>query len=484
MSEQTTTQGFLGDVCVLGLGKTGEAVATWCARHLGERVASVTLYGGGRSTEGPATHALEEAGVRVVLGTEEVEGHYDLCVASPGIPPHSAFFKSAQAASDELIGEPELAWRVSPERWIAITGTNGKTTTTTLTSWLLNARNDDGAFASVPASECVGNIGTVAISRVDERAIGEDGLPAWFVAELSSFQLEETARFVPATACLLNVTPDHISWHGSMEAYAAAKERVFANFGPDDLAVVSDEDAWCRAVIARLEDRGIPVCHLNVQGDPGTPHAAFVRADRLVVRLNGSERMVYPLDDFALKGAHNAQNALAALAMTLWVGCDADDLAAGLLRFSPLEHRIEPCGELAGVHFVNDSKATNTDAVEKALTAFAPGRIVLLMGGRDKKTDLGPLAQLAKERSRAIVCFGEAGPRISEALSQAEGPAHVLDAANMADALETACSVAEPGDTVLLSPACASFDEFTSFEERGRVFKQLVAARMAAAGGA
>ena len=483
MSEQTTRE-FLGDVCVLGLGKTGEAVARWCVAHLGERVSSVTLFGGAKSTEGPATLALEEAGVRVVVGTEEVTGHYDLAVASPGIPPHSAFFKSAQAASDELIGEPELAWRVSPERWIAITGTNGKTTTTTLTSWLLNARNDDGAFASVPASECVGNIGTVAISRVDERELGEDGLPTWFVAELSSFQLEETVRFVPATACLLNVTPDHISWHGSMEAYAAAKERVFANFGPDDLAVVSDEDAWCRAVIARLEARGIPVCHLNVQGDSGTPHAAFVRSGCLVVRLDGCERMVFPLDGFALKGAHNAQNALAALAMTLWVGCDADDLAAGLLRFSPLEHRIEPCGELAGVHFVNDSKATNTDAVEKALTAFEPGRIVLLMGGFDKGTDLATVAAAARHRSRAVVCFGDAGPRIEEAVRAADGGAEVLTAAHLADALEVACAAAEPGDTVLLSPACASFDEFKSFEERGRVFKQLVSERIAAAGGA
>ena len=470
----------LGDVCVLGLGKTGEAVARWCARHLGERVASVTLYGGGRSTEGPATQALADAGVRVVLGTEQVEGHYDLCVASPGIPPHSAFFQSARAASDELVGEPELAWRLSPKRWVAITGTNGKTTTTTLVSWLLDARRG----GRVHASECVGNIGTPAISLVDDRACLADGRPCWFVAELSSFQLEESSQLAPVTACLLNVTPDHLSWHGSMEAYAAAKERVFANFGPHDLAVVSDEDAWCRAVTERLEARGVPVCRIDVQRDPDTPHAAFVREDSLVVRLDGRERLVYPLADFALKGAHNAQNALAALAMTLWVGCDPDDLAAGLRGFSPLEHRIEPCGELAGVRFVNDSKATNTDAVEKALTAFAPGTVVLLMGGHDKGTDLASVAGVAAATARVVVCFGDAGPRIAEAVEAAGGPAQVLRAPHLADALETACGVARPGDTVLLSPACSSFDEFSSFEERGRVFKQLVADRIAAAGGA
>ena len=462
MTQATKDTACLGDVVVLGLGKTGEAVAHWCAAHLGGLVRSVTLYGGARSVEGDATRQLSSLGVRVVLGTEQVEGSYDLAVASPGIPPHSDFFKSAQACARELIGEPELAWRMSPERWMVITGTNGKTTTTTLAAHLLTAAGK--------TAETVGNIGTVALSRVDERP--EDG---WFVAELSSFQLETSSHLAPQTACLLNVTPDHVSWHGSLEAYAQAKERAFANFVPGQLAVVSEEDAWCQGVCERLAARGIRVCRVNVHGEPEGPDAAFLRDGCFVVRLNGEERLVMPQDEYPLPGAHNAQNALAASAMVLEVGIAAEDVKRGLRSFQALEHRIEPCGERDGVRFVNDSKATNTDAVEKALCAFEPGTIVLLMGGHDKGTDLSSVANVASACAHSVVCFGDAGPRIAEALEAAEGGAEVLRAEHLADALDTAIAAAHPGDTVLLSPACSSFDEFANFEERGRVFKALVA---------
>ena len=459
----------LGDVCVLGLGKTGEAAASWLADHQGEEVTSVTLYGGARSQEGPATRALEERGVRVVTGTEEVRGSYDLTVASPGIPPHAPFFRAALEASRELIGEPELAWRVSPDRWVGITGTNGKTTTTTLTAHLLRAGGCE--------AECVGNIGTVAISRVDERVAG-----SWFVAELSSFQLETAHRLAPRTACLLNITPDHVSWHGSLEAYAQAKERIFQTFGPGELAVVSEEDDWCRGIIARLEARGVPVCHVNVHEVPDADNAAFVRDGMLVVRRLGEERLRFPLDELPIKGEHNAQNALAAAAMVLELGVLPQDVMSGLATFTALEHRIEPCGSSGGVSFVNDSKATNTDAVEKALTAFERGHIIVLLGGRDKGTDLGSLAREVSDRCRVAVCFGEAGERIAAALEAVQGAdagLSVLRAAHLSDALDVACAEALPGETVLLSPACASFDEFTSFEERGRIFKQMVAERIA-----
>ena len=460
---------FLGDVCVLGLGKTGEGIADYLATLPKTRVSSITLYGGAKSVEGPATQALEAKGVRAVVGTEEVEGHYDLTIASPGIPEHSDFMHNAQACSDEVIGEPEFAWRESPQRWLAITGTNGKTTTTTLTADLLRAAGEDAI--------AVGNIGRLATGEVAGRPADR-----WFVAELSSFQLAETRYLHPRAAALLNVTPDHLKWHGTLERYAEAKERAFANLTPSDLAVVSCEDEWCRAAIKRLEARGLRVAYVQVAGDPGTPCAAFCRNGQLVVRLDGVEHPLIAAADLKIHGDHNIQNALAAAALVLEVGASDEAVRAGLAAFAPLEHRIEPCGELGGVHFVNDSKATNTDAVEKALGAFAPGTVVLLAGGTDKGTDLSTTAELASRVSRAVVCYGEAGERIAQAVEAASGPAQVLRAQHMADALELACAQAKPGDTVLLSPACASFDEFSGFEERGRVFKQLVADHIAAAG--
>jgi len=462
----------LGRVAVLGLGGTGLAVAAYCAGLLGGRVERVDVFGGATSTESDATRALEARGVRMHLACDHVEGAFDLAVTSPGIPPHSDFFRSAEEASAEVIGEPEFAWRESPQRWLAVTGTNGKTTTTTLLTELLRA---GGLEASA-----VGNIGTIATGEVASRATG-----SWFVAELSSYQLATTSELHPCAAILLNVTPDHLSWHGSMEAYAAAKERIFANLDADDLAVISIDDEWCRAIAERQEGRGLRVCRASVAIDPQTPCAAFVRAGMLVVRLDGEELELLDASELTLKGEHNVQNALCAAAAALETGVALDDVRACLASFAALEHRIEPCGEVGGVRFVNDSKATNTDAVEKALTAFEDGTVVLLAGGHDKGTDLTSLSDAVARSARAVVCFGEAGPRLHEAFAKAgEGVGLVvLDAEHLADALDVAAQTARPGDVVLLSPACSSFDEFSGFEERGRVFKELVAAHVARVGG-
>ena len=472
MCEQNTL--VLGDVVVLGLGKTGEAVADCllddgrgaCAR-------SVTVYGGLKSEPGEATRALEAAGARVVCGTEDIEGHFDLAVVSPGISEFSDFYASAAAHADEVIGEPELAWRESPERWVGITGTNGKTTTTTLTRDLLRA----GGLSA----EAVGNIGTMAVGEVERRAEGE-----WLVAELSSFQLATTRRLHPHVAVLLNVTPDHLAWHKTMENYAAAKEKIFANLDAGDLAVVSDGDDWCRAISGRLEARGLRVCHLLAAGeqpDAGMACAAWERADgMLVVREDGRDTQLVSKSELSIHGEHNVENALAASAAALACGVDAADVRAGLLAFAPLEHRIEPCGEAGGIRFVNDSKATNTDAVSKALTAFAPGTVVILLGGHDKGTDLSDMAADVAADARVAVCFGEAGERIARALEAQPGSLEVVRARHMADALDAAIGRAHAGDVVLLSPACSSFDEFSGYEERGRVFKRLVAERVSAMG--
>ena len=468
----STAQAYLGDVAVLGLGRTGESAARYLASLVPLRARSVTLFGGAASAEGERTRALEGAGVRCVLGTEEVTGRYDLVVASPGIPVDSAFFRSAAACAAEVVGEPELAWRESPERWVAITGTNGKTTTTSLAAHLLGE-------AGLPA-EAVGNIGTPPTEALPARPEG-----GWFVAELSSFQLATTRLLHPRVAVLLNITPDHLEWHHTMEAYAAAKERAFANLGAGDLAVVSvDDDALCRAAAARLEGRGLRVCRLSVHEEPAGPCAAFLRAGELVVRLDGAERALCRAADLKIVGLHNAENALAASAVALELGVSAADVARGLRSFSPIEHRLEPAGTVAGVRYVNDSKATNTDAVEKALTGFSPGSVGA--AARRPRQDDRPL--LARRRG----CVGGAArpsasarrapgsPAPSRARRTARrggaGPRGRLRAPHLREGLRRG----PPGSparatSVLLSPACSSFDEFSNMAERGR--RPLQAAR-------
>ena len=455
----------LGNVLVLGFGRTGFGVVEYLADQLGKRVTAISLYGGASSKPSDRTHEFEARGVHVVCGSDEVEGSYDLAIVSPGIPPTSDFFVSAREHAAELIGEPEFAWRESPENWVAITGTNGKTTTTLLATALLRAGGLDAL--------AVGNVGVLATGEVAARR-SED---TWFVAELSSFQLATTRLLHTRVGCLLNISPDHLEWHGSLEAYALAKERLFDNFDENDLAIVSCDDSWCRQSIDRLTARGLRVCSVSVHDIPDTHNAAFVRNHRLVVRRDGREYELVNQGSLPIRGEHNVQNALVAAALALELGVTPNAVCHGLLAFEPLAHRIEPCGELGKIRFVNDSKATNVDSVRKALTAFEPGEVVILLGGHDKGTELGSLAASVVDVCRVAVCYGEAGPRIATAL-RAENRHHrltVVEATHLADAFDKAVELARPKDVVLLSPACSSFDEFSSFEERGAVFKSLVA---------
>ena len=443
---------------VLGQGSSGLDVAAWALRHP-ERVRAVTVVGGAQSAPTGRTRELEAAGARFVYGTEEVPGSYDVCVASPGISEFSDFFAAGRAASREIMGEPELAWRVSPERWVCVTGTNGKTTTTTLVNALLNG-------AGLP-SVAVGNIGEPPINEVDARTPGE-----WFAAELSSFQIATTAELHPRVAVLLNITDDHLAWHRTHEAYALAKIRLFRNMSGDDLAIVDAEDPGIAAYADKVYVPGRRVCRLSF-ADAGTPDAAFVRDGMLTVRLAGVETPLVRADELHIRGHHNVVNALAAATAALACGADAASVRAGLRSFEPLEHRVEPCGEIDGVRFVNDSKATNTDAVEKALTAFPNDRVILLLGGHDKGTPLEDFSRAVVGGSVAIVCYGEARERFHAALAKAAAgtPVRILDAAHLRDAVDEARGIAQAGDVVLLSPACSSFDEFSGFEERGRAFK-------------
>lgn len=460
MGEENRNGAVLGRVVVLGMGQTAEAVARYLASLEPGRVTSVTVVGGAKSSAGDRSERLEELGATVVLGTDEVPGEYDLCVASPGISEFSELFGNARAASARVIGEPELAWEESPERWIGITGTNGKTTTTTLTAQLLRD-------AGMPAA-AVGNIGPNVILEVAERNPEE-----WLVAELSSFQLATTERLEPRVACLLNITPDHSEWHKTHANYIAAKEKIFANLGVGDLPVLVVDDPECARIANGLDDRGLAPCRVSVTSIPDSPNRAYLDDGRLVVELDGTRYDLPRTDELTLEGPHNYANALVAAAAALFVGADVAAVAQGLRDFAPLEHRIEPVGSVAGVRYVNDSKATNTDAVEKAVGSFPAGRVIVLVGGHDKGGDLTSFCDVLAAQVKAVVAYGEAQGRLGAALELAG--CRVLYAPHLAEAVQAGRAVARPGDVVLLSPACSSYDEFSGFEERGRRFKELVA---------
>ena len=451
-----------GNIVLLGLGASTEAAARYLAACTSGKAESLTLVVPQLTEAQRATaHELEGLGVHVVEGFEGLSDMFDLGVVSPGIPCIGDFYHWGTQHCRELISEPELAWRVSPEKWVGITGTNGKTTTTTLACELMRA--------SGMAARTVGNIGLPPIACVADRKPGEV-----FVAELSSFQLESSKDLAPHVGVLLNVTPDHVEWHGSLEAYARAKENLFANMGCEDLAVLGDDEA-CRAVAGRLAARGVRVAVLGRTPDGSTPDAAWVdERSALVVRLRGRDYALCGVDDMQIKGAHNVQNALAAATCALEMGADAEAVKAGLVAFAPLAHRIEPCGCVGGVEFYDDSKGTNVDATIKAIGAFAPGRTVVLLGGHDKGTDLSELADTVASRCKAAVCYGEAGPRFHDELARAVGArpgCELVLAAKMHDAFEAARKLTRPGDVVLLSPACSSFDEFKGYVQRGEVFQ-------------
>lgn len=488
----------LGRVLVLGLGKSGHDAAEYCLRLLGGRVTHLAIAAGGRTAAAEELAArAAAAGAAVAFGDDAVPalakaagGRFDVCIASPGIPPHAALARDARAVSAEVISEVEFAWRESAEtsRWVAVTGTNGKTTVTALTAHVLR---EAGMRAAA-----VGNIGDTCIAAV---AAGRTDV---YVAEVSSYQLASTVHFAPNVAVLLNITPDHLHWHGTFEAYRDAKLKVLANLAhvPGSACVLDATNDVVRAEVRRLRalpsaERGfayIPVgTAAGLSGDMraacGADAAAFVDgAGMLHIAACGFDGPVAPAASLQIKGSHNAGNALAAAAAAVALGVDPGALAAGLSGFAPLEHRIEPCGTVRGVACYNDSKATNVDATVKAFEAFPGTHPVVLLGGEDKGTPLGPLVAAAHAHARAVVCFGAAGGRIADAFDEASAAApeafRVLHAAHLEDAFDAALGAACPGDAVLLSPACASFDEFRSFEERGRAFKSLVAARAAALG--
>jgi UDP-N-acetylmuramoylalanine--D-glutamate ligase len=399
---------------------------------------------------------LQAAGVRLHLGSHPPEAFrgVDLVVVSPGVPVGHEALAGCRRHGIPVMGELELAFRVTTADVIAVTGTNGKTTTTTLVGHLVA-----GAGRPVLVG---GNIGRPLAA--DALAVPGDGL---VVAEVSSFQLETAERFHPRVAALLNLTPDHLDRHGTLAAYAEAKARIFRRQGARDWAVINADDPGAAALAGRAPGRVLWFSRTRAVAE-----GALVRAGWITLRLEGRETPIAPLSEIFLRGDHNVENVLAATACAAWAGVEPERLRAGIRGFRGVAHRLEWVRELEGVLFYNDSKGTNVDATRKALASFR-GPIVLIAGGRDKGQDFAPLAAAANGRVKAGVLIGEGRATLGPAL---RGVTVVHEADSMGSAVRTAFGLAVPGDVVLLSPACASFDMFRDYEHRGEIFKAEVLA--------
>ncbi|MCA1816785.1 MAG: UDP-N-acetylmuramoyl-L-alanine--D-glutamate ligase, partial [Acidobacteria bacterium] len=378
-----------------------------------------------------------------------------LVVLSPGVPTKSIPVRYAERAGAQVLGEIELAARFLRGRLVAITGTNGKTTTTTLVGELLESAG--------LTTQVGGNIGTPLTSLVASSR--DDG---WTVVEVSSYQLETIRDFHPQVAIVLNLMPDHMDRYESLTDYAAAKHNIFRNQTAGDVAILNADDeivsSWATGLRAH-------VTFFSTRRE--LEEGLFLRGRELVSRTRDGEKVLLTRDEIKLRGLHNVENVLAALAAGLACGASPDSMRETVRNFAPVEHRLEFVAEAGGVKFFNDSKATNVDAAVKAFEAFAeePGKVVLILGGRGKNAPYAPLAPLVEAKARALVLIGEDADRIE---SELRDHAPTLRATDMADAVRRATDAARPGDVVLLAPACASFDMFENYGHRGRAFKEAV----------
>ncbi|HLX76940.1 MAG TPA: UDP-N-acetylmuramoyl-L-alanine--D-glutamate ligase [Terriglobales bacterium] len=439
-------------VLVVGLGRSGVASALF----LKARGARVTVSDSKSQDElrGEIPKLLD-AGVTVETGGhgERTFRGQDLIVVSPGVPVDVPLLEQARAQGIPVIGEIELAARFLKGRIVAITGSNGKTTTTALTGEVLSM----GGWESLVG----GNIGTAAISLVDEST--DD---SYLVLEVSSFQLETVQSFHPLIAVVLNITPDHLDRHNTFQAYVDAKARIFENQTSEDFAVLNADDPTCVGLSGRTKARKIWFSRKQ-EVETG----AFLRHSKIVWR-DGDEREIMPVSEIKLKGAHNLENVLAAVCAGMLVQTEPSRIRRAVQDFKAVEHRLEYVATVRGVEFYDDSKATNVDATIKALESF-PANIHLILGGKDKGSDYTVLKPLLQERARRVYTIGAAAEKIESHLG---GIVEVMRAGTLEAAVKRAAASAQAGDVVLLAPACASFDQFENYEHRGRVFKQTVQA--------
>lgn len=438
-------------VLVVGLGRSGVAAAFFLQEHGAKVTVSDT------KSEAQLQHEvaqLLDRGISIEAGRhgERTFRDQDLIVVSPGVPPDQPQLQHARTLGIPVIGEVELAFRFVQGKVLAITGSNGKTTTTTLVGEILSKAGKKTLVG--------GNIGTPVISLA-----GKSSAESLVVLEVSSFQLETIEQFRPWIAAILNITPDHLDRHHTFEAYVAAKARIFENQTSGDFGVLNADDPACVALEKKV--KGSLYWFSRKQR---VEQGAFLKGEQIIFRQNGKEQPVLSRGEITLKGLHNLENVLAAVAMTMLAGCDPQQIKQAVSEFHAVEHRLELVDTVNGVTFYNDSKATNVDATIKALESF-PGNIHIILGGKDKGSDYTVLVPLLRERVKAAYLIGAAAEKIR---SQIQGSTTLVSAGTLERAVHQAFEVAKPGDIVLLAPACASFDQFENYEQRGRIFKELV----------
>jgi UDP-N-acetylmuramoylalanine--D-glutamate ligase len=436
-----------GPFLVVGLARSGQAAA----RLLAGRGETVRAVDSGHP-EGAA--GLEGAGVEVFLDTDglaQLEGTRTV-VKSPGVPREAPVIAAALEREIEVMGEMELAWRALPNRFLGVTGTNGKTTTVELLGHLYRSAGEPVAVA--------GNVGT-ALSEL----VGEVDPEATIVCECSSFQLEDTVAFAPECAVFLNLAPDHLDRHADLESYLAAKLRIFANQGNDDVAVYNADDPF-----AANTDLG--GCARRVAFCAGAAPDCEVAVVGGVIFYDGEPLL--PVDELGLFGDHNVANAMAAAAAALSMGIDREAVREGLRSFAGVPHRLEPVAEISGVRFVNDSKATNVASATVGIRAFEGG-VHAILGGSEKDEPFTPLVDPIRERARACYLIGATSERMARELAPVlETGVELHRCSDLEDAIRRAADAASAGEVVLLSPACASFDAFENFEQRGDRFREIV----------
>jgi UDP-N-acetylmuramoylalanine--D-glutamate ligase len=450
-------------VLVVGLGKSGLAAALFLRRRGAQVTVSDLRSAQALSKEIPS---LLEAGILVEAG-----GHglltfrrQDLIVVSPGVPLNTPELVQVRNLGLPIIGELELAARFLKGEVLAITGSNGKTTTTTLCGEIFSAGGLDTLVA--------GNIGLPVIETVDQSKPG-----AWSVLEVSSFQLETTESFHPRIAMILNITPDHLDRHGTFQNYVAMKEKIFANQTGEDFLILNGDDPVVQQAAARTRSPVLWFSRSKI-----VRRGAFLLNGMVMFRASemASPVAIVPLADIPLKGEHNIENVLAAVCAACVARIPVEVIGRAVASFHAVEHRLEFVATIRGVDYYNDSKATNVDATAKAIASF-PGNIHLILGGKDKNSDYTQLNALLRARVKAVYTIGSAAEKIE---GQIAGVTRLVPSGTLEAAVSRAAGEAVTGDVILLAPACSSFDQFENYEQRGRVFKQVVMALQAAGEGA
>lgn len=440
-------------VLIVGLARTGIAVC----QTLLDMGAQVAVHDSKNESEFDKNFItyLKSREVACFFGSiPEDMSEFDMLILSPGVSPELPFIQEAASRGAEITGEIELAYRVSRGNIVAITGTNGKTTTTTLVGEIFRA--------SGRKTHVVGNIGVAAIA--DAAAADEQD---WLITEVSSFQLETTKYFKPQISAILNLTPDHLNRHHTMEAYGAAKAKIFANQTEAGFLIINYDDKECYALAKECKARIVPFSRLE-ELDFG----AFVKDGKAVIKDDERLVEICDLDDVKIIGSHNVENILAAAAISYFAGIDYQVIGQAILSFAGVEHRIEYCGEIDGIKYYNDSKGTNVDAAVTAIKAIKEN-IILIAGGDGKAQDFEPFIQAFGGAVKKMVLLGRDAKIISEA-AEKNGFTDYVFCKDMPDCVRTATELAEKGDTVLLSPACASWDMYENFEQRGDHFKECV----------